>query len=139
MSRWRGFLDKRRVVQLVALLLASGSAILLLAAPLYSGETTAVSSDGTTTATRTAATLAEVNGGWVIGLVLVPVALVAVHALWAGRGRTAAIVACTAPVALLGLVGILTIGVFFLPAVIVSGVSLLVPARPATSRAPRTA
>lgn len=139
MNRWRGFLDRRRVVQLVALLLAVAAAVLLLAVPLYSGEATTVSSDGTVTTTRTAATLTEVNGGWIAGLVLVPVVLIAVHALWVGRGRTAAIVACTAPVALLSLVGILTIGVFLLPAVILSGVALLVPARAATPRAPRIA
>ncbi len=135
-TSWRDFVDARRVVQVVALLLAAVAAAFLLGAPLYSGTSTSVTSDDTSTTTPMRATLVEVNGGWVIALLVAPVVLVAIHALWVGRGRTAAIVACTAPVAVLCVLGILTIGVFFLPAVILSGVALLVPAREPASPAP---
>lgn len=124
-TSWRDLVDPRRVAQVASLLLAAVAAAFLLGAPMYTGDS--VSSDGTTT--PTSSTLAEVNGRWVAALVLAPAVLIAVHTLWVGRGRRAAIVVCTAPVAVLCLLGILTIGVFYLPAVILSGVSLLLPAR----------
>lgn len=138
MRSWRGFLDGRRAVQLVALLLAVAAAAYLLGVPAYGHVSTAVSSDGGTVTRYGSASLVEVNGGWVVGLLLGPVALVAAHALWRGRHRTAAIVACTALLLGFCVAGMLSVGLFFLPAAIASGLSLLAPARPAAPAHPRT-
>ncbi|OJV82206.1 MAG: hypothetical protein BGO37_04240 [Cellulomonas sp. 73-92] len=124
----RGFLDARRVVQLAALALAAAAAAYLLS-DRASGATT---SDAGSAAP--AATLVDVEGRWVIWLLLTPVLLVATHALWRGRGRTAAIVAGTTLLFLLCVAGALTIGIFFMPAALVSGLALLVPARTTSSR-----
>lgn len=125
----RDFLDARRLVQLAALALAVAAAAFLLGYPTYSGRGAA--GDAPT------ASLVEVNGRGVLWLLAAPVVLVATPALWPHRGRTAAIVACTVLLWLLCLAGLLSIGLFFLPAALVSGVALLVPARPL--RRPRLA
>ena len=125
----RGFVDARRLVQLAALALATAATAFLLGYPAYSGAGSA--------GVASTANLVDVNGPWVLWLLAAPVVLVATHALWPRRGRTVAIVACTVPHWLLCLAGLLTIGLFFLPAVLVSGVALLVPARPL--RRPRVA
>ena len=125
----RGFVDARRLVQLAALALAVAAAAFLLGYPAYGG--------GGPAGAAPTASLVDVNGPWVLWLLAAPVVLVATHALWPHRGRTVAIVACTVPLWLLCLAGLLSIGLFFLPAVLVSGVALLVPARPL--RRPRVA
>ena len=125
----RGFVDARRLVQLAALALAVAAAAFLLGYPTSSG--------GGAGGATSSASLVDVNGPWVLWLLAAPVVLVATHAVWPHRGRTVAIVACTVLLWLLCLAGLLTIGVFFLPAVLVSGLALLVPARPL--RRPRVA
>ena len=120
----RGFLDARRVVQLAALALSVAAAAYLL------GDRPAAGAGSATPA----ATLVDIEGRWVIWLLLTPVLLVGAHALWRGRGRTAAIVAGTALLFLLCVAGALTIGIFFMPAALVSGLALLVPARTTSGR-----
>ena len=120
----RGFFDARRAMQLLSLVLAAAAAAYLLAVATYSG--TATTEDGETA--EVAATLVDINGRWVIAILLAPVLLIGTHALWQGRGRTVAILVCTLPVLLFSLAGMLTVGIFFMPAVIASGLSLVVPA-----------
>jgi hypothetical protein len=122
------FFDARRVVQLVALLLAVAAAAVLIGVPMNSGSTTQ--------------TLLRAEGPHVLPVLLLPVALTLVPATWLGRGRTAAAVACAVLLVLVCLAGLLTVGVFYLPAAIVSGVAFTVPARgaiPASSTEPRRA
>ncbi len=114
----RGFLDARRAVQLAALALAVAAAAYLATYRAYSGGPSAV-------------TLVDVNGRWVVWLLLAPVLLVATHALWPGRGRTVAIAACTALLFAFCVAGALTVGLFFMPALLVGGLAILVPARTA--------
>jgi hypothetical protein len=118
-----GFVDPRRVVQLAALALAVAAAAYLVGYPTY-GRSASASSSSTT--------LVDADGTWVLWLLLAPVVLVAIHALWPRGRRTVAIVACTVPLYLLCVAGALTIGIFFVPAALVSGLALLAPARPTT-------
>jgi len=121
-------IDARRIVQLVALGLALSATVYLLAVPTYSGQSTTVTSDGTTTTVEVAQTLLAANGPGVLGVLLLPVLLTAVPALWWGRGRTAVGVTCAVLLLLLCVVGLLTVGVFFFPAAVVATVALVVPA-----------
>lgn len=114
----RGFLDTRRFVQLAALVLAGAAATYLGTYRTYSGGPSAT-------------TLVDVNGRWVVWLLLAPVLLVAIHALWPGRGRTVAIAVCTVLLFAFCVAGALTVGLFFMPALLVGGLAVLVPARTA--------
>ena len=127
----RGFLDARRAVQLVALALAVAAAAYLLG---FRQTVETATDAGTAT---TPATLVDVNGRWVVWLLLAPVLLVAIHALWPGHRRTVAIAACTVLLFAFCVAGALTVGLFFMPALLVGGLALLVPARPL--RRPRVA
>jgi hypothetical protein len=106
------------------------SLVVLLRAPLYDGESVssseAVSSDGRAhgpvveQVTHQTATLAAVNGAWVVWMALVPlvISLAVTGALWRRRGRSdAGVVAWSAVVALaLGtLAALLTIGLLVAP------------------------
>jgi hypothetical protein len=122
----RDFVDPRRVVQLAALALAVAAAAYLVGYPTYGRSASAGTSS---------ATLVGADGPWVLWLLLAPVVLVAIHALWPRGRRTVAIVACTIPLYVLCVAGALTIGIFFVPAALVSGLALLAPARPSGSRA----
>jgi len=127
-SRSGPTIDARRIVQLAALGLALAATVYLLAVPTPSGQSTTVTSDGTTTTVDTAQTLLAVNGSGMLVVLLLPVLLTAVPALWWGRGRTAVGIFCAVPLLLLCVVGLLTVGVFFFPAAVIAVVALVVPA-----------
>lgn len=133
---WRSALDGRRVVQLVALLLAVAASSFLALVPVYSGAATSTSSDGTVTTTQQTATLLEVNGPGALAVLLVPVLLTAVPALWFGRGRTPAAVVGTALLALGCVAGLLTVGVFYLPALVAAGLAFAARTRSARPEKP---
>jgi hypothetical protein len=130
---WRGFLDARRVVQLVALLLAIAAAVFLVFAPTGTGVTSSVDADGTVTTTEHAVTLLDVNGGGVLGVLLAPVVFTLVPALWVGRGRTVAAIAGTVLLGLLCVAGMMTIGVFYLPAALAAALAFVAKTRPAAA------
>ena len=122
------FFDARRAVQLVAVLLAAAAAAVFVGVPMDTGSTNQ--------------TLLQAEGPHVLPVLLLPVALTLVPLLWLGRGRTAASVTCSALLVLVCLVGMLTVGVFYLPAAIVSGIALAVPApraSPTSTAAPHPA
>ena len=111
--------------------------------PAYTGEEGTASSDGTMHGHRTTATLVEVNGSWGAVLAAAPVlAAILVTALLTVRHRDAAhgglprVAAWTvvAALALLALAGLLTIGLFFVPAV--AALALAVAAAPGSQRTP---
>ncbi|ROR93505.1 hypothetical protein EDD28_2921 [Salana multivorans] len=128
------------VALVVALTWSLVVVVAALALPVYSGETT--SSDGGTVSTR--ATLVEVNGTGVLGIVLAPLlASVLVAAMVWGRRRWPALgtLAWVATVALglLALAGIMSVGVFLLPVVLALAVAILLSApgpAPAEGSAP---
>jgi len=114
------------VALVVALTWSLVVVVAALALPVYSGETT--SSDGGTVSTR--ATLVEVNGTGVLGVVLAPLlASVLVAAMVWGRRRWPALGAlawaATVALGLLALAGIMSVGVFLLPVVLALAVAIL--------------
>lgn len=121
----RDLFDARRAVQLVALVLAVAATTLFVAVPRDTGSATQ--------------TLLQAEGARVLPLLLLPLVLTVVPLVWAGRGRTAASVTCTVALVLVCLAGLLTVGPFYLPAGIVGGIALAVPAHPAGPAPSRTA
>lgn len=112
------FFDARRAVQLVALLLSAAAAAIFVGVPMDTGSANQ--------------TLLQAEGPHTLPVLLLPVALTLVPLLWLGRGRTAAAVTCSILLVLVCLAGLLTVGFFYLPAAIVSGIALAVPARRAS-------
>ena len=107
-------------------LLAWGAGLWLVFRPVYQGVSVSASLPGEPAgeATRYTATLLEVNGLWVLWLLLVPillsgVALLAIAFTDAGQARRKALL-WLAALALLAfcLVGIFSIGLFYLPAML---------------------
>lgn len=107
---------------LLAAAIVWGLALPLLAvvAPLYQGESSVSSSDGTAVTTTSTATLVQVDGRSVLVTVCVPLVVAVVVAVLLtapGLGRWAVVVASvlTGVLALANLVAMMTIGIFVLP------------------------
>lgn len=115
----------KRLLQWVALGLALAASVYLLVVPVYEGAV----SDESGATLRTSETLLSVNGPWALVVLAVPPAIAALPLFARGRAwQPLSVVACV----LLGagvLVGILTIGVFFLPALVVEVVAACLPTR----------
>jgi hypothetical protein len=112
----------------VGLVLAVTAGLWLALYPdFYQGASSAVSSSGVVTITRTSASLIEENGVWVVGLLCIPVALTALALCFAVRRRRVLLWACG--LVLLGFVVVsgFTIGMWYVPAalavLIASGLS----------------
>jgi len=116
----------------LALAVAAG-AWLALDPGFYRGASTAVSSSGVQTTVATGASLIEENGGRVVGLLCVPVALAALGLYSAVRQRR--VLLWASGLVLIGCVVVsgFTIGMFYVPAAL----ALLVASGLARAPAPR--
>jgi len=101
--------------QAVALGLSLLASLVLLVIPAFGG--TSASSDGTREVTH-ATTLLESEGPRVLLILLVPVVLTLLPLLVRGRGRRSVALACTLLLAAGALLGLASIGAFYLPALI---------------------
>jgi hypothetical protein len=126
----------KRLLQWLTLVLTVAASMLLAFLPVYSGAT----SDSNGTSTETSATLVQVNGPSVMVLLAIPIAI-SLLPLFA-RGRAWQPLSITAAI-LLGFaafLGILSIGIFFVPAMIVEVAAAFLPThatpRKAQSAAP---
>ncbi|HIZ37378.1 MAG TPA: hypothetical protein H9815_16500 [Candidatus Ruania gallistercoris] len=97
-----------RGVPVMALLLASAASVALLFLPFYGNVGVGAESTGT-------ATLIEVNGSGVVILLALPVLITAVIAVVRGRRAVLVSALCTGLLAVLVLLGIASIGLFYLP------------------------
>lgn len=109
--------------------------MLLAFLPVYSGAT----SDSNGTSTETSATLVQENGPSVLVVLAIPI-LISLLPLFA-RGRAWQPLSITAAI-LLGFavfLGILTIGIFFVPAMVVEIAAASLPTRATRRKAPSAA
>lgn len=130
-----------RICQLVAVALAVAAGLLLLLLPVYGGTSTSMDGSGVTTTTTTHATLAEENGRGVYALLLVPVVLTALPLIAVGTTYRVVSWVAAALLAACCLLALLTIGVFYLPALamLVTGAVLAASgAAPASDRRTRS-
>ncbi|HET8615871.1 MAG TPA: hypothetical protein VFL94_10125 [Actinomycetales bacterium] len=104
------------VWQIAALALAALATLLLLVLPAYSS--TSQSSDGPSVTTTT--TLLEQQGPGVLGILAVPLVLMLVPLYVRGGARRWVSLACTALLFVGALLGLASIGMFYLPAVVCS-------------------
>ena len=101
---------------------AWGAALFLCFVPTYRGSSETAAPDGGRQVTSTSATLVEVNGHWVLWLLLVPVVLTAIAfaaALLAGKGprlRRVTLWSMAMLLLALSLLAGFSIGLYFLPA-----------------------
>lgn len=119
----------KRVLQWIALGLAVAASAFLTFLPVYSG----VTSDSNGTSTEARATLVQVNGPSVLILLAVPVVISLVPLLAHGRAWPLLSIVAAILLGIAVLLGILSIGVFFVPALIVEIIAACLPKR-ATSR-----
>ena len=107
----------RKALRWFALAWAGAVYIALLWLPLYRQVSETKTSDGSSTRTTGTATLAAVNGPRTYLLLAVPVLAAVVAVLpWRGRGRRAADLTAAAFAVAFVLLGLMTVGAFFLPA-----------------------
>lgn len=107
-----------RGVPVVALLLALTASVALLFLPFYGSVGVGVESTGT-------ATLIEVNGSGVVFILVLPVLFTAVIAMVRGRRAVLVSVLGTGLLAAFVLLGIASIGLFYLPALIAATVGVI--------------
>lgn len=108
------------VAQCVALAFAVTAALFLLFAPTYSNSsemTESSSSAGSTVTTVDTQTLTEVNGNWVMILLVVPIVLTLIPLLVRGSTRHVVGMVATTVLAASTILAITSIGLFFIPAV----------------------
>ncbi len=105
-----------RYASVLALALAAAAVAVLLFVPIYAGESETMSPGGTIGRRSTHATLLQVNGAHALGPLLFPVAVAVLPVLWP-QSRALRVAA----VVLLGgfvFLGAMTIGLFYLPALV---------------------
>lgn len=125
----------KRLLQWLTLVLTIAASMFLAFQPVYAG----VASDSNGTSTETSATLVQVNGPSVLVLLAIPIAI-SLLPLFA-RGRAWQPLSITAAI-LLGFwvfVGILSIGIFFVPAMIAEAAAACLPTRATPRKVPSEA
>ncbi|AYG03834.1 hypothetical protein [Gryllotalpicola protaetiae] len=137
-----GRLRAARIWQLAALGLAAAAAVVVLFAPLYSSGTTTCDPPGVACAVHPAAqaSVLAVNGPGILWYVLAPVALCLIPVLVRGSAWRAVSITCVVVLGMLVLLGLLTIGTFYVPALgaAVAGASMHAPVGGGLSRRGRT-
>jgi hypothetical protein len=118
--------------QLVALVLSVAASLLLLVLPVYESSTTS-SSGAEMSGTST---LLETQGPGVMVTLAVPILLTAVPLLLQGRARGAVSLVCTLLLGIGTLLALLSIGVFYLPALVCSIAATTAAFRPPASAQP---
>lgn len=125
----------KRVLQWIAFAFTVAASSLLSFLPVYSG----VTSDSNGTSTETSATLVQVNGPSVLIPLAVPIAISLVPLLARGRAWQTLSIVATVLLGVAVFLGILSIGVFFLPALIVEIIAACLPAQAASRKTSSTA
>lgn len=133
-ARW-DYWTARRVVQIVATAFALAAAFLAAFGPAYSSVTETVDEAGQTTTQATSATLVEVNGAWVLIVLAVPVLLAAMPLGATGRWWQPLSIASAVLLIIVVVVGSLSIGWFYIPAMIAAIVAVFLPTRSGAARA----
>jgi hypothetical protein len=128
-------LSAAKVLALMALVTTVIAGLVLLLVDTYSGETCMVTPEGVSECHEQSATLAEINGAWVLGYLAIPVFLTAttLALVHSHKSRTMEWIFAAA-LLLLCVIAIFSIGLFYLPsallliaAVIVNGRARHVP------------
>lgn len=126
----RGTPSAARIWQLVALALAVAASLIVLLAPLYSSSASSCT-PGVACATAPAAPASAlaVNGPGLLGPMLIPVLFTLAPLLVRGRAWRPASIVCAVLLGMTVLVALLTISMFYLPALVASivGASLRAP------------
>jgi len=117
----------KRSLQVGALVLVIAAAVIVLVAPSYSSVTSS-SNGGEVITTKTAL---EVNGPWLLLLLLVPIAIAALPLFARGRAWVVLSIVSASLLWVFVILGSFTIGVLFAPAALLALVAacLPVPAR----------
>ena len=124
-SERRGYWNAKRVAQLIAFVLATMAAIAVLFVPSY---TTAISdSDGNETIGGS--TVWEVNGPTFLLVMAIPIAITILPLLVRGPSWPAASVIAAVLIGLFAVIGSLSIGFYFIPAVAAELVAVFLPSR----------
>src|SRR5690625_1074307 len=118
------------VAGVIAFGLAFAASLVLLFLPVYSTVTTISKS----VTTQDTVTLWAANGPWILVPLTLPVLLTAAVALARGRGGLVVSILCTLVLAAFTVLALASIGMFYLPALVVAVVAVLGQAIRAGSR-----
>ncbi len=106
---------------MVAFTLAALASVVLLFLPVYSTVTTTAAG----VRTEDTATLWAVNGPWILVPLALPVLLTAAIALAQGRGGLVISILCTIVLTGFTVLALASIGMFYVPSLVVAGVTVL--------------
>jgi hypothetical protein len=115
----------KRWLQVGVLVLVIAAAVVVLVAPSYSSVTSS-SSGGEIVTTKTAL---EVNGPWLVLLLLVPIAIAALPLFARGRAWVVLSIVSASLLWVFVILGSFTIGVLFAPAALLALVAACLPVR----------
>ena len=122
----------KRLLQWIALVLGVAASALLAFLPVYSG----VTSDSNGISIETSATLVQVNGPSVLILLAIPITISLVPLFTRGRAWQPLSIAAAILLGIVVFLGILSIGIFFMPAMIVEVIAACLPTRAASPAVP---
>lgn len=127
-------MTRKRWMSAVAALLGVAAAIVMCTVPLYSVTSSSVSSSGGSHAGSSSQTVLQVMGTGYLVVLLAPAVLAAIPLLL--RGRAASIAALVAAVLIGGFVvlGIMSIGLFYLPCAVFAIIAAAMPSAAPGSR-----
>lgn len=125
----------KRIVQLLAAVLAATATAWLLVAPVYAG----LSEDSMGNRSETRATLLEVNGPQVLVVLAIPVVLACLPLLATGRAWQPVSILATVTLGVVVALGILSIGIFYAPAAMALLVACFLKPRRRPARPPERA
>jgi hypothetical protein len=128
-SERRGYWNAKRVAQLIAFVLATVAGIAVLFVPSY----TIATSDSEGNETIGSSTAWEVNGPISLLIIAIPIAITILPLLVRGPTWPVVSVIAAALVGLFAVVGALTIGFYFIPAVAVELIAVFLPPRRAAA------
>jgi hypothetical protein len=121
----RGYWNAKRVAQLIAFVLATVAAIAVLFIPSY----TTATSDSDGSETIGSSTVWEVNGPIFLIVMAIPLAITILPLLVRGPSWPAVSVIAAVLIGLFAVIGSLSIGFYFIPAVAAELVAVFLPSR----------
>lgn len=125
----------KRLLQWLTLILTVAASVLLAFLPVYSG----VTSDSNGTSTETSATLVQVNGSSVIVVLAIPIAISLLPLFARGRAWQPLSIIAAILLGFAVFLGMLSIGIFFVPAMIVEVAAACLPTHAMPRKAPSAA
>jgi len=126
-----GYWNAKRFAQLIAFVLATVAGMVVLFAPSY----TIATSDSEGNEAVGSSTVWEVNGPISLLIIAIPVAITILPLLVRGPAWPAVSVVAAVLIGLFAVIGLFTVGFYFIPAVAADLVAVFLPARlPATRR-----